>query len=142
MHRRRHRPAVRFSLYVRSQRHWRFEFPFLRRKKHMNTFPILTALLIAITNIVDADGQPTTLVVTPVWTSSDATILSPVPAADGLSATGTALKDGTVTVTATSGAISATAQITVTSGTAVSFQLSVSVVPVPVTTAGIDQAHS
>jgi hypothetical protein len=97
------------------------------------TFTDGSNLLLTITNILDSNGQPTTLTTVPVWTSSDATILAPTAAADGLSATGTCLKSGTVTITATAGPgdnnVSASVAITVTAGTVVSFQIDVVLAP-------------
>jgi hypothetical protein len=91
-----------------------------------NLFSDGNALLITITNIVDAQGQPATLTAKPTWATSDPTILNPTPAADGLSATGTALKTGAVTITVTSGTLPpVSVVITIGAGQAVSFQLSV-----------------
>ena len=88
------------------------------------------ALLIQIVDAVDAVGAPTTTFPAPiVWSTSDATVLAVTASADGLSATGTLLTDGTVTITATSGAISASTVINGVAGQAVSFQLAVSLAP-------------
>jgi hypothetical protein len=101
-----------------------------------NQFALGALLLIQVTNIVDADGGPTTLAIAPVFSSSDPTILNPVATdSTGLSATATALKDGTVTITATSGSLTASITLTIAAGTAVSFQLTASVVPPPPVTA-------
>lgn len=90
-------------------------------------------LLIQVVDAVDSNGQPTTTFPAPiVWTTSDATILPVTASTDGLSATGTLLQDGSVTVTATSGAISASTVINGVAGQAVSFQLAVSLAPTPV----------
>ena len=48
----------------------------------MNQFAEGSNLLIQITNVVDAGGNPTVLTGVPVWTSSDASILALNPAAD------------------------------------------------------------
>ncbi len=86
------------------------------------------ALIITVVNAVDAAGAPSTDFPAPiVWSASDATILVLTPSADGLSATGTLLEDGTVTVTATSGSISASTVINGVAGQVVSFALSVAV---------------
>lgn len=94
-----------------------------------NQFADGTNLLITVVDVVDAGGNPTTLSTPPTWTTSDPTVLVLTPASDGLSATGTVLKTGTVTVTATSGSLTASVAITGISGQAVSFQLSVVAVP-------------
>lgn len=88
------------------------------------------ALLIQVIDALDSAGEPTTTFPAPiVWSTSDATVLTVTTSADGLSATGTLLADGTVTVTATSGAISASTVINGVAGQAVSFQLSASLAP-------------
>lgn len=121
-HRRR---AVKFEIKVRQL----FKFRRTTNKMSTNTFADGSPLLLLITNVVDQFGNPAVLPVTPVWTSSDATILSPSVATDGLSATGTALASGTVTITATAGSITSSVAITVTAGQAVNFQITVSVAP-------------
>lgn len=88
------------------------------------------ALLLTVINAVDAAGEPSTAFPAPiVWSTSDPTILPLTPSTDGLSATGTLLQDGTVTVTATSGAISASTVINGVAGQVVSFALSVALAP-------------
>lgn len=91
-----------------------------------NTFSDGSALLFAIVNVVDQNGQPATLPSPPVWSTSNSAVLSPAAASDGMSATGTALIAGTVTITATSGSLSASVAVTVTAGQAVSFQITAS----------------
>jgi hypothetical protein len=95
----------------------------------MNKFAAGTLLLLAITGVLDAGGNPTTFKSAPTWQSSDPTILSLKTSDDGLSATGTAEKEGTVTITAIGDGVSESIAITVASGDVVSFQISVSVAP-------------
>ena len=64
-----------------------------------------------------------------LWSSSDATILNPAPASDGMSATGTVLKAGTVTITVVADGVTEAVAITAGAGAVVSFELVVSVVP-------------
>lgn len=97
----------------------------------MNQFAEGSPLLIEITDVVDAAGNPAALDATPVWTTSDSTILALKPDSDGMSASGTVTKTGTVTVTASSGSISASVAITVIAGAAVSFHLSVTLADTP-----------
>ena len=95
------------------------------------------ALIISVVNAVDATGAPSGQFPAPiVWTTSDATILALTPSADGLSATGTLLQDGTVTVTATSGSISASLVVNGVAGQVVSFSLSAALAPPPPPPAG------
>jgi hypothetical protein len=102
-----------------------------KRRKHMNNYNDGQNLLIQVVNVVDVFGQPAVLTVVPFWSTSDATVFNPVAAADGLSATGVALKTGTVTITATTtDQGSASVTLPVGAGQAVSFQLQVSIVPV------------
>ena len=94
----------------------------------MATFTDGTQILIQVVDVVDANGQPATLTTPPTWTTSNTSILNLTPAADGMSATGTAAATSNVTVTATSGTLSASVAIDVIAGGAVSFQLQVSAV--------------
>lgn len=90
------------------------------------------ALVVSIVNAVDAAGAPSSQFPAPiVWSTSDATILGLTPAADGMSATGALLQDGTVTVTATSGSISASTVVNGVAGQVVSFALSVALAAPP-----------
>lgn len=131
--RRKPKPAVSFSIDIykagKLRQFHNFYFVIYRRCKLNPQFPEGAALLFTITNIVDAGGNPATLPGPVSWTSSDTTILTLTPAADGLTATGTSTKTGVVTVTATSGTLSASVAVTVTAGAAVSFQISVSLAP-------------
>ena len=95
-------------------------------------FQVTAALLFQIENVIDAEGDQAQLASPIQWNTSDSTILNPTPATDGLSATGTALKTGTVTITATdANGVTSSVAITVTSGQAVSFSITVSLAPPP-----------
>ncbi len=75
----------------------------------------------------DQNGNPFNLAgSTATWSSSDPAIFNPTPAADTLSAAGTAAKDGTVTITATIGNVSGSVAITVTAGQLATLTLTVS----------------
>jgi hypothetical protein len=93
-----------------------------------NNYAVGSALLVQITNVVDAGGNPAQLTAPIAWSTSDSTILNLTPAADGMSATGSAQKTGTVTVTVTANGITESTSIDVIGGAPVSFQLSVSLV--------------
>lgn len=76
----------------------------------------------------DSKGNPGTFTGTPTWASSDPTIATVTPAADGLTAAVAAVGPlGTVTVTVTatagSGTVSGTATVTVTGAPAASLEI-------------------
>lgn len=83
--------------------------------------------------LLSAGGNAVPASVAPTWVSSDETILTVVPAADGLSAevfsTG---KAGTATITASVDGLTATDEITVVAGAAASITLTASE-PEPIT---------
>jgi len=126
-----HRRAACFDLRVTViEQHHRKHHKHQRRRKYM-TYSDGQNLLITITDILDAQQQPAVLAAgeVPRWTTSDPTIFNPTPAADGMSATGTVLKPGTVTITATASVenISASTAITAGAAAAASFQLTITV---------------
>jgi len=96
-----------------------------------NNFAVGSALLIQIMNVVDAGGNPAQLTQPIAWSTSDSTILNLTPAADSMSAIGTAQKTGTVTVTVTANGITESTSVDVICGAPVSFQLAVSLVTPP-----------
>ena len=107
-----------------------------------NTFSSGTALLFVLGSLIngnevdgvglDQNGNHLPLAGTSfTWTSSDPTILAPTVAADTLSATGTPLKDGTVTLTAVSGSATAAIALTITAGQLTSVQIFVHLAPPP-----------
>ena len=96
-----------------------------------NVFEPGSGLLISITAVVDAFGRSTKFQNPPVWTSSDPTILPLTAAPDGLSATGTSLQAGTVTVTAVGDGISESVTITLAAGAVASFSLVVTQLAAP-----------
>jgi hypothetical protein len=70
-----------------------------------NIFQPLAAVAINITGCLDGAGIPLAVppgLPRPAWTSSDPAVLPITAAQDGMSAIGTSLKAGTVTVTVTS----------------------------------------
>ena len=74
---------------------------------------------------VDAAGNPATVDGVPSWSSSDTSVLTLTPSADGLSAVAAATgKLGTSTISVTLGSISGTLQVDVHSGAAVSVTIS------------------
>ena len=96
----------------------------------MPPFTAGNALLLTIIDAVDASGNPSAnFPATPVWTSSDPTILAPVAATDGMSATGTLLKDGPVTITVTSGSVTESTVVNGVAGQVVSFAIAVALAP-------------
>ena len=95
------------------------------------TFSDGQAIIGTLANIVDAAGQPTTFKAPPSWTTSDTTILSLTAAADGLSATGTVAKTGTVTVTVAGDGVTQSATINVVAGQVASFAIQFAPAPPP-----------
>jgi hypothetical protein len=91
--------------------------------KTMNTFDPGASVLIAISGIADASGQPTAFQNPPSWTSSDPTILPLTVQVGGLSATGTSLKAGTVTISATGDGVTKTIVGTFAAGVVATFVL-------------------
>ena|ERR1035441_3551020 len=104
-----------------------------------NTFEPTAAVVIMVSNPVDIYGistvsalQPTGFIGTPLWQSSDPAVLPLVVATNGLSATGTSLKAGTVVITVTSGSVAKTESIAfASSGTVASFTISVTQLSAP-----------
>lgn len=94
-----------------------------------NNFADGSSLLVTLTNIVDAAGNPTTFQNPPVYSTSDSTILTLSAAADGLSATGVAQKAGNVTITVLGDGVTETTTVDVVAGTVVSFQINVALAP-------------
>jgi hypothetical protein len=97
-----------------------------------NVFEPTAAVGITITGCRDGAGVALSVpagIPTPVWTCSDSTVLPLAVATNGLSATGTSLKAGTVTVNvtcaATTGPITGSATIAFTAGVPVTFVLNV-----------------
>jgi hypothetical protein len=95
------------------------------------TFTDGTAIIGTITNVLDSAGNVATFKAPPTWTSSDTTIFSPTVSADGLSCTGTALKDGTVTITITGDGVVNTVTLTVVAGVVASFTVTFAAAPPP-----------
>src|SRR5215472_16276221 len=95
----------------------------LTGRKNMNQFTEGQDITIYVTNIIDGQGQPATLVEPVEWTSSDESILSLTPSDDGLSASGTASSSGAVMITASSGDVKDSIALTVGAGDVVSFKL-------------------
>jgi hypothetical protein len=94
-----------------------------------NSFPAGSKLVGSLIDIVDASGNPATFKNPPVWSSSDSTVLNPVASSDGLSATATALKTGSVTITVVGDGVTATYSLSVTAGSVVSFQIQFALAP-------------
>jgi len=93
------------------------------KAKHMNTQITDTGVATLIAALVTAAGNPATGDAV-TWSTSDATVATVTPAADGLSATVAATgKLGTATITASAGNLTATDDITVIAGPAVSLTL-------------------
>lgn len=92
--------------------------------KHMNTTITDTGHVILIAACVSAAGNPAAGAIIS-WSSSDESIATVTPAADGQSATVTATgRLGTATITAAAGNLTATDEVTVVAGPAVSVTLS------------------
>lgn len=85
-------------------------------------------VVVTIANGKDARGNPASLpAAVPTWSVSDATILSVVPAADGMSASVSAAgATGTAQVTAVDGTASQSADVTIVGGPAKTFDLNFS----------------
>jgi hypothetical protein len=96
-----------------------------------NNFAINNDLLVTLTNVVDASGNPTTFQNPPVYSTSDSTILTLTPASDGMSATGVAQKTGSVVITVVGDGVTETTAVDVVAGTVVSFQINVALAPAP-----------
>ena len=94
-----------------------------------NNFPVSSNLLVTLTSIVDASGNPATFHNPPTYSTSDPTILTLVAAADGLTATGVAQKTGSVVITVVGDGVTGTASVDVVAGTVVSFQINVALAP-------------
>lgn len=94
-----------------------------------NNFAVGAALIGTITNIVDAAGNPAKFQSPPVWSTSDTSILTLVTAPDGLSATGTAAKTGSVVVTVVGDGVSETVSLDIVAGAVISFQIGFAVAP-------------
>lgn len=84
-------------------------------------FSVGSILTGTISNIVDAAGNPTTFKSPPVWSSSDTSIFAPVAAADGLTAQGTVLKLGTVTITVVGDGVTETVTLNTAAGVVAGF---------------------
>jgi hypothetical protein len=80
-----------------------------------------------VSNIV-AGSTPTTPKNPPIYTTSDSTILSLTPASDGMSASGQALKAGTVIVIVTVDTIVKNDTVTVSDNSVTDFTLTITVV--------------
>ena len=116
--------VVRFRIVVRALRT-------KGRKKKMagNNFAINSDLLVTLTNVVDASGNPATFQNPPVYSTSDSTILTLTAASDGMSATGVAQKTGSVVITVVGDGVAETTTVDVVAGTVVSFQINVALAP-------------
>jgi hypothetical protein len=95
-----------------------------------NNFAVNADLLVTLTNVVDAAGNPASFQNPPVYTTSDSTILPLTSASDGMSATGVALKTGSVVITVVGDGVTETASVDVVAGAVVSFQINVALAPV------------
>jgi hypothetical protein len=95
-----------------------------------NNFAVNSDLLVALTNVVDAAGNPATFQNPPVYSTSDSTILTLTAAADGMSATGVAQKTGSVVITVVGDSVTETTTVDVVAGAVVSFQINVALAPV------------
>lgn len=93
-----------------------------------------SALLGSIGSTVDTAGNPITYTfkAPPVWSVSDSTVLQlGAPAANGLSIPITALKPGSVTVTAVGDGVTETATVNVIAGGLGGFTITVALAPPP-----------
>jgi hypothetical protein len=68
-----------------------------------------------------------------VYSTSDSTILVLTPASDGMSATGVALKTGSVVITVVGDGVTETTTVDVVAGAVVSFQINVALAPAAAT---------
>ena len=96
-----------------------------------NNFAVNSDLLVTLTNVVDASGNPTTFQNPPVYSTSDSSILALTAASDGMSATGVAQKTGNVVITVVGDGVTETTTVDVVAGTVVSFQINVALAPPP-----------
>jgi hypothetical protein len=108
----------------------------LRRKgkeKKMagNNFAVNSDLLVTLTSVLDAAGNPATFQNPPVYSTSDSAILALTAASDGMSATGVAEKTGSVVITVVGDGVTETTTVDVVAGAVVSFQINVALAPAP-----------
>jgi hypothetical protein len=96
-----------------------------------NNFAVNSNLLVTVTNVLDAAGDPATFQNPPAYSTSDSTILVLTAAAEGMSATGVALKTGSVVITVVGDTVTETATVDVVAGAVVSFQINVALAPAP-----------
>ena len=96
-----------------------------------NNFAVGSDLLVTLVNILDAAGNPASFQSPPTYATDDPTILVLTPAADGLSATGVALKTGNVVITVVGDGVTETTTVDVIASAVVSFQINVALAPPP-----------
>jgi len=96
-----------------------------------NNFAVNNDLLVTLTNVVDAAGNPASFQNPPSYSTSDSTILGLTAASDGMSATGVALKTGSVVITVVGDGVTETTTVDVIAGAVVSFQINVALAPPP-----------
>jgi hypothetical protein len=94
-----------------------------------NNFAVNNDLLVTLTAVVDAAGNPASFENPPVYSTSDSSALVLTAAADGMSATGVALKTGSVVITIVGDTVTETTTVDVVAGAVVSFQISVALAP-------------
>jgi hypothetical protein len=94
-----------------------------------NNFAVNSDLLVTLTNVLDAAGNPATFQNPPVYSTSDSTILVLTAASDGMSATGVAQKTGSVVITVVGDGVTETTTVDVVAGAVVSFQITVALAP-------------
>jgi len=94
-----------------------------------NNFAVNSDLLVTLIQVVDAAGNPASFQNPPVYSTSDSTILVLTPASDGMSATGVALKTGSVVITVVGDGVTETTTVDVVAGAVVSFQINVALAP-------------
>lgn len=117
-----------FLLRIINPRYRSIEFIFVcdgatHKAKHMNT-NINDAQKFSLTiQLTSAAGSITAPQSAPTWSSSDPSIVTVTPAADGLSAEVQAVRAGQTTITATVDGLSASDDITITAGPAATLTL-------------------
>jgi len=92
-----------------------FDGATFHKVKHMATQIIDSGSTVLLAHCVSAAGNPVNVL--PAWTSSDPSVVTVTPAADGMSATVAAVgKLGAATITISAGILSATDEVTVVAG--------------------------